>query len=123
MMRKAVLLATIAAFALTARAGGEMGDLEEHKDDGLAIFGFVRDAAGRPVVDAKVVAQVKTGTRMVARSSAVGLYRFSNFDKQVKPEDVTISCEKSGYKQSRIMKKPAAPGKRAVEVECRLQAG
>lgn len=123
MMGKAVLLAIMAAFALTARAGGEMGDAEEHKDDGLAIFGFVRDAAGKPVVDAKVVAQVKTGTRMVARTSVVGLYRFSNFDKQVKPDDVTISCEKEGYKQSRLLKKPVPAGKRAVEVECRLQAG
>lgn len=122
LFRKAALLAFMAA-APAALAGGEMGDLDEHHDDGLAIFGFVRDASGKPVVDAKVVAQVKTGTRMVARTSAVGLYRFSNFDKQVKPDDVTISCTKDGYKQSRILKKPAAAGKRAVEVECRLQAG
>jgi hypothetical protein len=120
------LLAGIALAIPLARAGGEMGDEDEqHHDDGLAIFGFVRDAAGKPVVDAKVVAQVKTGTRMVARTSVVGLYRFSNFDKQVKADDITISCSKDGYKQSRVLKKPAPanPSKRAVEIECRLQAG
>ncbi len=101
-----------------------MGDEDEHRDDGLAIFGC-GDAAGKPVVDAKVVAQVKTGTRMVARTSVVGLYRFSNFDKQVKADDITISCTKDGYKQSRVLKKPppAKSTKRAVEIECRLQAG
>lgn len=106
-------------------AGGEMGDPDDHHDDdGLAIFGFVKDANGKAIVDAKVVAEAK-GTRMVVRSSAVGLYRFSNFDKQVTADDVVISCGKDGYKQSRILKKPRPvnPSIRAVEIECRLQAG
>lgn len=102
-----------------------MDEADHHDDDGLAIFGFVKDAAGKPVVDAKVVAEVKSGTRMVARTTVVGLYRFSNFDKKVKAEDITISCAKDGYKQSRVIKKPAPakPSNRAVEIECRLQPG
>jgi hypothetical protein len=123
--RMIALFVGVALAIPLARAGGEMGDEAEHHDDGLAIFGFVRDAAGKPIVDAKVVAEVKTGTRMVARTSIVGLYRFSNFDKQVKAEDITISCSKDGYKQARIVKKPAPanPSNKAVEIECRLQAG
>jgi hypothetical protein len=124
-LRRIACAACLALGTGLAWAGGEMDEADHRDDDGLAIFGFVKDVAGKPVVDAKVVAEVKGGTRMVARTSIVGLYRFSNFDKQVKADDITISCTKDGYKQARIIKKPgsAKPSSRAVEVECRLQRG
>ena len=120
-----LLLACALLYAPPAHAGGEMGDPDHHDDDGTPFFGFVKDADGKPVVDAKVTAQVKNGTRFVARTSNVGMYNFGALNKQINPNDVTISCEKDGYKQLRVIKRPPStnPSNKAVETECRLQRG
>jgi len=119
-----LLLACAILASGSAHAGGEMGD-PDHVDEGIPFFGFVKDANGKPVVDAKVVAVVKDGTRLIARSAANGMYNFGSLNKSLKPDDVTISCAKDGYKQLRVIRRPpsATSTNKAVETECRLQQG
>jgi len=118
------LLACAILGSAPAYAGGEMGD-PDHVDEGTPFFGFVKDANGKPVVDAKVVAVVKDGTRLIARSATNGMYNFGSLNKDLKPDDVTISCTKEGYKQLRVIRRPpsATSTNKAVETECRLQQG
>ena len=124
------LLACIALAMATAspaaRAGGDMlGDLEDHHDEGPSYFGFVKDARGAPVPDAKVTANVKNGVAFITRTTAAGLYKFGGFSKQINPDDVTISCAKEGYKQTRVLRRPPAKAgaAKAIETECRLERG
>lgn len=123
-LRSAFLLASL-AFAPAAIAGGEMlGDLDDHHDEGPSYFGFVKDARGAPIADAKVTANVKNGVAFITRTTAAGLYKFAGFSKQIKPDDVTISCAKDGYKQARVLRRPIPKGEvKAVETECRLDRG
>jgi hypothetical protein len=125
-IRSASFLAFALAASPAAIAGGEMlGDLEDHHDEGPSYFGFVKDARGAPVADAKVTANVKNGIAFITRTTAAGLYKFAGFSKQISPGDVTISCAKDGYKQSRVIRRPtpkAEPAK-AIETECRLERG
>lgn len=123
-LRSAFLLASL-GFVPAAIAGGEMlGDLDDHHDEGPSYFGFVKDARGAPIADAKVTANVKNGVAFITRTTAAGLYKFAGFSKQIKPDDVTISCAKDGYKQARVLRRPIPKGEvKAVETECRLDRG
>ncbi len=124
---KAVLLAGISLLSLgvaaVAHAGAGVNDPHEHDDDGPAYFGFVRDARGAPVADAKVTLKLPSGLSYVVRSDRAGLYRARGLGKEIKPADVTISCAKDGYEMLRVVRRPPARGKavKAVETECRLQ--
>ena len=107
-------------------AGAEMtGDLEDHHDEGPSYFGFVKDARGAPVADAKVTASIKNGLTLITRTTTTGMYKIGGMSKQVSPNDVTISCAKDGYRQTRIFRRTPPkvdPGK-PVETECRLERG
>ena len=120
------LLAASLALSGDALAGGDMlGDLDDHHDEGPSYFGFVKDARGVPVADAKVTANVKNGVSFITRTTAAGLYKFAGFSKQIKPDDVTISCAKEGYKQTRVLRRPTPKSEpvKAIETECRLERG
>jgi O-glycosyl hydrolase len=106
----------------SARAGGEMGDAK-HQDEGTRFFGFVRDANGKPVVEAKVSADIKNGIKYVTHTAKNGMYSFGGFNKSVKPDDVTISCGKEKFRQTRVIRKTQPSGKavKSVETECRMQ--
>jgi len=125
--RSVRFLASLAlAAALTAGGAWAGSDLEPHEhnpDDGPAYFGFVKDAGGVPVRDAKVSASYKNSLTLVTRTNATGAYRVHGFNKDVSPSDVTISCSKDGYKQARVFRYPLPKGKpvKSVETECRLQ--
>jgi hypothetical protein len=107
-----------AGFAL---AGGSFDD-DDHSQDGLAYFGFVRDTRGLGVGDAKVTAEVKNGNSVVTRSDVLGVYRLPGFSKDTNPADVTISCAKDGFKQARVLQRTTpGPDVKAFEVECTLQ--
>jgi hypothetical protein len=124
-VRSASLLASL-ALASSAFAGGEMlGDDDDHHDEGPSYFGFVKDARGAPVPDAKVTANVKNGVSFITRTTAAGLYKFAGFSKQIKPDDVTITCAKDGYKQARVLRRPTPKSEpaKAIETECRLERG
>ena len=95
------------------------------QDEGPSFFGFVKDARGAPIPDAKVTANVKGGVSFITHTTSVGMYKISNFSKQVNPQDVTISCAKEGYRQTRVLRRTAPkaePGK-PVETECRMERG
>jgi len=120
----ACVLTLLLASTPGARAGGDMVGEDDHHDEGPSYFGFVKDARGAPVADAKVTANVKNGIAFITRTTAAGLYKFGGFSKQVKPDDVTISCAKDGYKQARVIRRPLPKGEvKAVETECRLERG
>ena len=118
------MLACCALAALGARAAGEMGEAQ-HKDEGIRFFGFVKDAGGKPIVEAKVTAQIKGGIKYVTHTAKNGMYSFGGFNKSVKPDDVTISCDKEKFQQAKVVRKTPAGGKavKSVETECRMQAG
>ena len=109
--------------AATARGAGEMGDAK-HKDEGVRFFGFVKDAGGKPIIEAKVTAQIKGGIKYVTHTAKNGMYSFGGFNKSVKPDDVTITCDKEKFSQAKVIRKTPASGKavKSVETECRMQA-
>ena len=128
-IRSACFLVWLALAAVTpcAWAGSEaLGGPDDHNpDEGPPFWGFVRDAAGRPIRDAKVTASYKKSLSLVTRSNATGAYKVRGFKKGINIDDVTISCAKDGYKQIRVFRRPPVKGKpiRSVETECRMQAG
>jgi len=99
-----------------------MGDAK-HKDEGTRFFGFVRDASGKPVVEAKVTAEIKNSIKYVTHTGKNGMYSFGGLNKSVAPDDVTISCSKDKLRQARVIRKTPPGGKavKSVETECRMQ--
>jgi hypothetical protein len=107
--------------------GGEADSPDHHHDDGPNYYGFVKDTSGRVIPDAKVTADIKGLIKgrasVIARTNATGAYRIPGFGKDVSPDNVTISCSKDGYKQTRtfvrtlLTKKPLT----AIEIECTMQ--
>jgi hypothetical protein len=118
-----LLLSSLVLLATAAYGGPDALDgHDDGPDEGLAYWGFVKDQSGVPVRDAKVSATHKNLT-LVTRSTATGAYRVKGFKKDVRPEEVVISCSKEGYRQIRVFRYPAPKGKpvKSVETECRLQ--
>jgi len=108
----------------SAWGGGDSFGPDDHSpDEGPAYFGFVKDAAGKPIRDAKVSASYKTSLTLVTRSNATGAYKLRGFKKEISPNDITISCSKEGYKQIRVFRRPLIKGRpvKSVETECRLE--
>lgn len=105
-----------------ARAGGDEYDAAKDTENlGPAYFGFVRDAGGRPVAGARVMLRPKQGDAVTIQSNVLGLYR-SHVRKDVRPDDVTVSCEKDGFKQERVYRR-TPPGSKDmfIETDCTLQ--
>jgi hypothetical protein len=123
-IRKIALTACVGV-ALTpfAYAGGDDYDAtSDHEGKGPAYFGFVRDARGSPVSEARVILRPKSGGDAVEiKSNVLGLYR-SHIRKEVRPDDVEVSCEKDGYKQQRVLRRtPAGSTAALIETNCTLQ--
>jgi hypothetical protein len=114
----------LAAAIPCAWAGSDaVGGPDEHNpDEAPPFWGFVKDERGRPVRDAKVSASYDKLT-LVTRTNATGAYKVRGFRKDIKIDQVVISCAKDGYKQARIFRRPPIKGKpvKSVETECRLQ--
>jgi len=102
-----------------------MGMHDEAPDEGLVFFGFVKDARGAPIANAKVTATMNSGNSFIVQTTATGLYRLPTFSKQINPADVTIACAKEGYKQTRVTRRPVvkADPPKPVETECRMERG
>jgi hypothetical protein len=117
----AMLFASALGSSPPALAGGSFDD-DDHSNDGLAYFGFVRDTKGFGVGDAKVTAEIKDRATIVTRTDTLGVYRLPGFSKDTNPADVAISCSKDGYKQTRVLQRTTpGPDVKAFEVECTLQ--
>jgi hypothetical protein len=122
MLIRAIALAIGVAAATPAMAGGDDYDAaNDVKGAGPAYFGFVRDNRGSPVIDAQVVLQPKKGKTVSLKSNVLGLYR-GHISKEVRPDDVQISCVKTGYKQIKVNRR-TPPGNTAmfIETECTMQ--
>ncbi len=120
--RRIVLALSLALCAAVALAGGadyEGGD--DTGSSGPAYFGFVWDVRGAPLADVRVLLRPKTGATVEVRSNVLGLYR-SHVRRDVRPDEVEVSCEKAGYKQTRVVRR-APPGVSAmtIEIDCTLQ--
>ena len=129
MVRTVMVAACLAALCGTqvlftpAFAGGD--DYDGPNDAaamGPVYYGFVLDVRGYQVADAQVVLRPKSGDPVTTTTNALGLYR-SHVDKDVAPDDVEISCEKPGYKQTKVYRR-TPPGTKSllIETECTLQA-
>ena len=114
--------ALVAACVAPAFAGGDDYDaMNDTEGAGPAYFGFVRDHRGSPVPDAQVMLRPKVGEPVTIKTNVLGLYR-SHVTKDVTPDDVTVSCEKSGYKQARVYRRtPPGAKDMFIETECTLQ--
>jgi hypothetical protein len=122
MLIRAIALAIGVAAATLGFAGGDDYDAaNDVKGEGPAYFGFVRDARGSPLVDAQVVLQPKKGKPVSLKSNVLGLYR-GHISKDVLPDDVQVSCAKTGYKQTKVNRR-TPPGNKSmfVETECTMQ--
>jgi len=122
----ALFLALTLGGLTAARGGGQMtfgDDTNTSANDGPPFFGFIRDAGGAAVGDARVTATVKSGGALVTTSNGIGVYKISGFAKSIKPDDIVISCAKDGYKQANIVRRPNPPGDTTdpIEVDCYLQ--
>ena len=89
---------------------------------GPVYFGFVRDVRGSQLADAQVVLRPKSGDPVTVKTNTLGLYR-SHISRDVVPDDVEVSCEKSGYKQTKVYRRtPPGTKDMLIETECTLQA-
>lgn len=103
-------IAAIAFGAAPALANGgdffeelALHGLQANPDMGSPYFGFVRDARGKGINDATLVATVKTtGETKSVETNILGHYTLDGFDKSISSNDVEISCEKDGFEQLRI---------------------
>ena len=119
------VVALTGAGSIAAWAGGAgFGDDDDNtEEEGPSYFGFVRDANGATVPDAKVTVGVKNRGGVVTRTDLLGTYKVPGFGKQVDPKDVEVSCDKPGYKQLRVVRRssPSSDPKIPIETECTLQ--
>jgi hypothetical protein len=114
-----------AAGALTLISGlsspAWSGGLDEHDHDVASYFGFVKDAGGRVIPDAKVKADLKGRAALVTRTDALGMYKIPGLAEDIGPNDVTISCSKEGYRQIRIFRRTPQQAKPPIQIECTMQ--
>jgi len=124
---KTILFPTLfAALQITSFTANAGDDADAHDETGPRLFGFIRDSNGKAVSGAKVTATIKGFGALVARSNATGAYRVPvpGLGQQVQAAGVSVSCEKEGYTQSRVITRtpPNRKPLTALEVDCRLQA-
>jgi hypothetical protein len=118
-----VALGLTLTMSTPARSGGSSDEEPHDHDDGPRYFGFVKDASGKIVPDAKVTAEIKGRGTVITRSDKVGTYKLPGFGKDIDPKNVIVSCSKDGYKQIRTFRRPPS-GKApvtAIETECTMQ--
>jgi len=124
-LRVALLFILLLPSAALAGANRDRGQDEvgPGPDEGPGYSGVVLDTAGKPVDDARVTATSRNGLEMVTRSNSAGAYKLPGFNKKISPDEVKLSCAKPGYRQVRVVRRPAPKGQpvRTVETECRLQ--
>jgi hypothetical protein len=127
MKRLRLALLAIALLPACALAGANrdrgQDEVGPGPDEGPGYSGVVLDPAGKPVDDARVTATSRNGLEMVTRTSPAGTWKLPGFNKKINPDEVKVSCAKPGYRQVRVVRRPAPKGQpvRVVETECRLQ--
>jgi len=108
------------SFSTITLAGGlEDGYPDDTSVNGPAFFGFVRDDRGSHLPKATVTLKENTGPSVKVVSNILGVYR-THIRPEVKVEAVTISCEKTGYKQLKLVRRPQKTSK-LIETDCIMQ--
>ena len=121
LIRTITLFIGMAAATLACAGGDDYDAANDVKGAGPAYFGFVRDARGSAVTDAQVLLQPKKGKPVALKTNVLGLYR-GHISKDVMPDDVQISCAKTGYKQIKVNRRtPPGGGAMFIETECTMQ--
>ncbi len=125
-VRQTVGVALVATCSFSTALWAEGFDPEGdpiHEYQGPAFFGFVKDTNGASVPNATVTLAAKGRDAVTARTNAVGVYRVS-LGKDVDANDVVISCEKTGFKQVRVLRRTAQSvgAQTPIEIECTLMA-
>jgi hypothetical protein len=118
----ALCLVGFVAPGMKALAGdGDYDGASDVEGLGPAYFGFVRDTRGAAVPDARVTLHPRSGEAVVVSTNVLGLYR-SHVSKEAAPDEVSVSCEKNGFKQANVIRR-TPPGSMAalVETNCTLQ--
>lgn len=122
----AVVALAVFGLALAGPGAWAGGDADEHDENdaegGPSYHGFVKDHRGVLVPEAKVSADIKGRGTIVTHTNILGAYRLNSFGKEINPDDVTITCQKDGYRQLRVTRRQeSAEGRTAIEIECTLQ--
>ena len=120
-LARALTALVVSAAPFAASAGGGPGDPDSVQEQGTHFFGEVKDVAGfRPVEGARVkVAITGTPQFLVVLTDASGRFRLEGFGRDVAVNNVTVTCNKTGYRQVEAMRRQM--GKHAaspIEVEC-----
>ena len=117
---KFLLSLSAISFAAHVLAGGmDEGQSDDTAAAGPAFFGYVRDERGSILAKAIVSLQPKNGKAIVIQANVLGVYK-SHVSPTAKADDVAIACEKPGYKQIRVVRRPATTAK-VVETDCLMQ--
>ncbi len=114
----AALLACLIACPVWA-GGVDENPGDDTGKEGPAFFGFVREERGSNIGRATVTLQPKSGSAVNVQANIMGVYR-THVNPTAKADDVTITCSKAGYKQTRVVRRASTSG-RVVETDCMMQ--
>ncbi|SMC35095.1 carboxypeptidase-like regulatory domain-containing protein [Polynucleobacter kasalickyi] len=115
-----LLFAVLLGGIQLAQAGGlEDGYPDDTSVSGPAFFGFVRDERGSHIPKANVTLKETPGPSVKVVSNILGVYR-THISVNVKVEAVTISCDKPGYKQVKLVRRAQKTNK-LIETDCIMQ--
>jgi hypothetical protein len=79
----------------------------------------VKDTRGSALPEATVTVDIKNRGQLVTQTNVLGAYKIPTFGIEIKPEEVTISCKKDGYKQVEVVQRSEITDPKAgFEVEC-----
>ena len=119
-----VMIGLAIVIPLSAWAGGELTDEDQDdaSDTTTGPYGFVKDTRGSTIPEATVTVDIKNRGQLVTQTNVLGAYKIPTFGIEIKPEEVTISCKKDGYKQVKVEQRLGmGDGTGGFEVECTLQ--
>ena len=119
-----VMIGLAIVIPLSAWAGGELTDEDQDdaSDTTTGPYGFVKDTRGSTIPEATVTVDIKNRGQLVTQTNVLGAYKIPSFGIEIKPEEVTISCKKDGYKQVKVEQRLGmGDGTGGFEVECTLQ--
>jgi hypothetical protein len=90
---------------------------------GRPFFGFVKNANGGSVSDAKLTLAAKARDTVITCSNSAGAYRVS-LGSDVDANDNVICCEKVGFEKVRVFRRTAQSARIQIslETECELVA-